>query len=129
MPEAAVAGIRAFTAPVVLIAGGADKAFDYTELARIFATEPKAVILLQGTATEKLLPLMEKAALASGKSGITFPVVASMADALRVATEEAQSGDVVLLSPGVASFGLFQNEFDRGDQFRAGVKQFLATAK
>lgn len=129
MPEAAVAGIRAFTAPVVLIAGGADKAFDYTELARVFATEPKAVILLQGTATEKLLPLMEKAALASGKSGVTFPVVASMADALRVATEEAQPGDVVLLSPGVASFGLFQNEFDRGDQFRAGVKQFLAAAK
>jgi UDP-N-acetylmuramoylalanine--D-glutamate ligase len=110
----------------VLIAGGADKAFDYSDFARVLATEPKAVVLLQGTATEKLLPLMEKAALAMGKSGMTFPVVTSMADALRVAIEEAESGDIVLLSPGVASFGLFQNEFDRGDQFRAGVKQILS---
>lgn len=126
MPEAAIAGIRAFTQPLVLIAGGADKAFDYSDFARVLATEPKAVVLLQGTATEKLLPLMEKAALAAGKSGMTFPVVTSMADALRVASEEAESGDIVLLSPGVASFGLFQNEFDRGDQFRAGVKQILS---
>ncbi|MFZ1654891.1 MAG: UDP-N-acetylmuramoyl-L-alanine--D-glutamate ligase [Candidatus Moraniibacteriota bacterium] len=127
MPEAAVAGVRAFDAPVILIAGGADKACEYTELARVFATEPKAVVLLQGTATEKLLPLMEKAAQAAGKSGVLFPVVTSMEDALRVAMEEAQSGDVVLLSPGVASFGLFQNEFDRGDQFRSGVKRLFAT--
>ena len=126
MPEAAIAGIRAFNAPVVLIAGGADKEFDYTELARVFVTEPKSVILLQGTATKKLLPLMEKEAAMQGKSGVVFPVVASMEDALRVATDEAQPGDVVLLSPGVASFGLFQNEFDRGNQFRTGVEHLLA---
>lgn len=126
MPEAAMAGIRSFAGPVVLIAGGADKAFEYTELAHVFATEPKSVILLKGTATEKLLPLMEKAALASGRTEATFPVVSSMEDALRIASDEATEGDVVLLSPGVASFGLFQNEFDRGDQFRAGVKRLLA---
>jgi UDP-N-acetylmuramoylalanine--D-glutamate ligase len=129
MPEAAIAGIRAFDVPVVLIAGGADKEFDYAELARVFVTEPKSVILLQGTATKKLLPLMEKEALAQGKSGVIFPVVASMEDALRVALDEAREGDVVLLSPGMASFGLFQNEFDRGDQFRAGVKQLLEAVK
>lgn len=129
MPEAAIAGIRAFDVPVVLIAGGADKGFDYTELARMFVTLPKSVILFQGTATKKLLPLMEKEALAQGKAGSIFPVVASMEDALLVATDEASAGDVVLLSPGVASFGLFQNEFDRGDQFRAGVKQLLARTK
>lgn len=127
MPEAAVAGIRTFDRPVVLIAGGADKAFDYAELARVFVTEPKSVILLQGTATDKLVPLMEKEAAILGKPGRIFPVVTSMEDALRVATDEAQSGDIVLLSPGVASFGLFQNEFDRGDQFRSGVKRLLAT--
>ena len=129
MPEAAIAGIRAFDAPVVLIAGGADKEFDYAALAHVFVTEPKSVILLQGTATKKLLPLMEKEALAQGKQGVIFPVVASMEDALRVAVDEARSGDVVLLSPGMASFGLFQNEFDRGDQFRSGVKQLLDSAK
>lgn len=127
MPEAAIAGIRSFTGPVVLIAGGADKAFDYSDLAKVFATEPKSVILFKGTATEKLQPLMEKIALASGKKESTFPIVTSMADALRLAVEEAAPGDTVLLSPGVASFGLFQNEFDRGDQFREGVKRLLAS--
>ncbi len=127
MPEAAIAGIRAIDAPVVLIAGGADKACEYAELARVFATEPKAVVLLQGTATEKLLPLMEKAAQTAGRPGTSFPVVTSMEDAVRIAMDKAESGDVVLLSPGVASFGLFQNEFDRGDQFRAEVKRLLAT--
>jgi UDP-N-acetylmuramoylalanine--D-glutamate ligase len=126
MPEAAIAGIRSFETPVILIAGGADKAFDYAELARVFATEPKSVILLQGTATDKLLPLMEKEAALLGRQDALFPVVTSMEDALRVAIDEARSGDVVLLSPGVASFGLFQNEFDRGDQFCKGVERFLS---
>ncbi len=126
MPEAAIAGIRSFDSPVVLIAGGADKAFDYAELARVFAAEPKSVILLQGTATDKLLPLMEKEAALLGRTDALFPVVASMEDALRVAVDEARSGDVILLSPGVASFGLFQNEFDRGDQFRKGVERLLS---
>ncbi len=125
MPEAAIAGIRSFEGPVVVIAGGADKAFDYSELAQVLVSEPKAVVLLQGTATDKLLPLMEKEAARLGKADAIFPVVTSMEDALRVATDEARSGDVVLLSPGVASFGLFQNEFDRGDQFRKGVRQII----
>lgn len=125
MPEAAIAGIRSFAEPVILIAGGADKAFDYAELARVFVAEPKSVILLQGTATDKLLPLMEKEAALLGKTDTIFPVVASMDDALRIATDEARPGEVVLLSPGVASFGLFQNEFDRGDQFRQWVERFL----
>lgn len=129
MPEAAIAGIRSFDGPVILIAGGADKAFDYAELARVFAAEPKSVILLQGTATEKLLPLMEKEATLLGRTDALFPVVTSIEDALRIATDEARSGDVVLLSPGVASFGLFQNEFDRGNQFRQGVERFLSTGE
>lgn len=129
MPEAAIAGIRSFGQPVVLIAGGADKDFDYAELALAFVTIPKSVILLQGSGTKKLLPLMEKEAAAQGKPGVIFPVVASMEDGLQVALDEARTGDVVLLSPGMASFGLFRNEFDRGDQFRAGVKQLLATTK
>ena len=125
MPEAAIAGLRSFTKPVVLIAGGADKAFEFESLAKAFVHFPKSVILLKGTATEKLLPLMQKEALAEGKGEVTFPVMTNMADALQVAYDEAESGDVVLLSPGAASFGLFQNEFDRGDQFKQGVKLLL----
>jgi len=126
MPEAAIAGVRAFDRPVVLIAGGADKNADYSELAQVFATEPKSTILFRGTGTEKLLPLMEQTAAAAGRENISFPVVSNMTDALCIAVDEAETGDIILLSPGAASFGLFQNEFDRGDQFRAGVKRLLA---
>jgi UDP-N-acetylmuramoylalanine--D-glutamate ligase len=52
-----------------------------------------------------------------------FDVVDSMEKAVALATEKAGTGDVVLLSPGAASFGLFLNEFDRGDKFRAAVKE------
>jgi UDP-N-acetylmuramoylalanine--D-glutamate ligase len=44
-----------------------------------------------------------------------------MDDAVRAATANATPGDVVLLSPGCASFGIFRDEFDRGDKFRASV--------
>lgn len=125
MPEAAMAGLRAFEKPVVLIAGGSDKAFEYGELAKTFVAEAKAVVLFRGTGTEKLLPLMEKAARELGKEGTVFPVVTTMEDALQIATDEAGPGEVVLLSPGMASFGLFQNEFDRGNQFRKGVEHML----
>jgi UDP-N-acetylmuramoylalanine--D-glutamate ligase len=46
-----------------------------------------------------------------------------MEDAVRIASEKAKKGDVVVLSPGATSFGLFRNEFDRGEQFRAVVKK------
>ena len=121
VPEAAVQALATCVAePVILIAGGADKNLDLTLLAQaIAARPPKALILFRGAASDKLLgALMQQC----------FPteeviVVDSMAEAVRAAAERAVSGDTVLLSPGAASFGVFQNEFDRGDQFRARVTE------
>jgi UDP-N-acetylmuramoylalanine--D-glutamate ligase len=45
-----------------------------------------------------------------------------MGKAVELASRNAEEGDTVLLSPGAASFGLFKNEFDRGDQFREQVQ-------
>lgn len=125
-PAALRAALEALTRPVILIAGGADKNFDFTELAPILLAKAKAIILLKGTGTEKLLPLLEKVARERGQEQL-FPVMASMEDAVAVAFENAQSGDAILLSPGMASFGLFRNEFDRGEQFRAAVRARLET--
>ena len=104
----------------MLLAGGADKNFDLTPLVEPLLTKTKAIILFKGTGTDKLLPLLERKAQALGKE-MLFPVVATMRDAVVVAEENADAGDTILLSPGMASFGIFKNEFDRGEQFRAVV--------
>lgn len=119
-PEALLAALNTCTSPVVLLAGGADKNFDLTPLVEPLLTKTKAIILFKGTGTDKLLPLLERKAQALGKE-MLFPVVATMRDAVVVAEENADAGDIILLSPGMASFGIFKNEFDRGEQFRAVV--------
>jgi UDP-N-acetylmuramoylalanine--D-glutamate ligase len=116
-PAAAIASLRAFSdRPIHLISGGADKQLDYAPLATEIARRATTVTLLEGTATGKVCSLIE----AAGKR-VDGPIAQSMTEAIGTATRSAQTGDVVLLSPGCASFGLFRDEFDRGDQFRAAV--------
>ena len=74
----------------------------------------QAVVLLDGTATPTLASAIGSDVPARGPVG-------SMADAVADAAALAVPGGVVLLSPGCASFGLFVDEFDRGDRFRAAV--------
>src|SRR3989344_907182 len=96
---------------IVLIAGGADKELDYTDMAKLVHKTVKGLVLIEGAATEKLLALIPK------KTSYPVFIVDSMKGALAYAEEIARRGDTVLLSPGAASFGVFKNEFDRGDQF------------
>ncbi|OIO31219.1 UDP-N-acetylmuramoylalanine--D-glutamate ligase [Candidatus Nomurabacteria bacterium CG1_02_43_90] len=96
---------------IVLIAGGADKNLDYTSMARLLHKTVKGLVLIEGAATEKLLALIPK------KTSYPVYIVSSMKDAVEAARDFAQKGDTILLSPGAASFGVFKNEFDRGDQF------------
>lgn len=102
---------------IVLIAGGADKNLDYTSMARLVHKTVKGLVLIEGAATEKLLALIPK------KTSYPVYIVGSMKDAVEAARDFAQKGDTVLLSPGSASFGVFKNEFDRGDQFVKLVKK------
>ncbi len=115
-PDALIAALNTCVTPVVLIAGGADKNFNFTSLVPVMYAKTKAIILFKGTGTEKLLPLFEKLAKEKGEERV-FPVVSSMRDAVTLAEENAVAGDSILLSPGMASFGVFKNEFDRGEQF------------
>jgi UDP-N-acetylmuramoylalanine--D-glutamate ligase len=119
-PQSAIAGIRSFEEPVILICGGSDKNLDMAELAQVIYSRVKGVIFLKGEGTQKLISEIRK--VASVKEGKDFVVVGSMKKALEMAKTVAEKGDVVLLSPGTASFGLFKNEFDRGDKFVAEVK-------
>ncbi len=116
MPEAAVAALASYDAPVVLIAGGADKQLDLAELAQAIGSCTKAVVLLSGTATPAL-----HAALAGADQPVHGPFD-DFSAAVAAAQALSAPGDIVLLSPGCASFGMFRNEFDRGDQFRRFVE-------
>lgn len=119
IPEAAIAGIQSFKEPVILITGGTDKHLEFGALAETIYQHTKGVVFFQGNATEKLLAAL-KSRIPETKQ---WAVVDSMAKAVELASLEAEPGDVVLLSPGAASFGLFKNEFDRGEQFRKAVAE------
>ncbi len=118
IPEAAIASISALKDPVVLIAGGSDKNLDFSSLADTILSKTKDVILFSGEGTEKLLSTLKERA-----PDRHIDTVSSMPEAIEKALQKTAPGDLVLLSPGAASFGLFRNEFDRGDQFREYVKK------
>lgn len=116
-PDATLAALNTVPGPVVLIAGGSDKLLDFDILGRRIhemGSQMRSVILLPGAGTEKLLRVLP---------GGLSREASSMEEAVRLAAGAAQVGDVVLLSPACASFGLFQNEFDRGDQFNQYVEE------
>ncbi|MGI8424966.1 MAG: UDP-N-acetylmuramoyl-L-alanine--D-glutamate ligase, partial [Chloroflexota bacterium] len=115
-PDAALAALEVMDRPVVLIAGGADKELEFDAFARSvgrLGERLKAVVLLEGSATSKMAPAFGQKA-----AGPFYDFRA----AVEFARDLASAGDVVLLSPGCASFGMFRNEFDRGNQFNAIVR-------
>jgi UDP-N-acetylmuramoylalanine--D-glutamate ligase len=120
-PAAAVAALRTTPGPVVLLAGGSDKGLDFAALADAMLMA-KAIVLFDGRVPTPLAAMLAE----RGYAGPVVGPVRSMDEAMRAAGELAAPGDTVLLSPGAASFGVFENEFDRGDQFRAAVERLRA---
>jgi UDP-N-acetylmuramoylalanine--D-glutamate ligase len=119
MPDAAMAGINSFSENIVLIAGGADKNLELAEFTKVISEKIKKIILLKGEATEKIKKELKKI---DAEKNIDSEFD-SMEKAVIRAKDIAGPGDVVLLSPGAASFGLFLNEFDRGEKFRQAVEK------
>lgn len=96
---------------LILIMGGADKKLVMDELLPVIKNKVSKVVMLPGTGTDLIKDKFE-----------TKIEVSNMKEAVSKALEISESGDTVLLSPAFASFGLFKNEFDRGDQFDEAVK-------
>lgn len=122
MPESAVFGINSFQEPIILICGGADKNLDMAPLAKVIQDKVKGVVFLKGLATDKIIAEIKKT-LSEEEQNKKFTIVESMDKAVEMAKIGAESGDAVLLSPGAASFGLFTNEFDRGNKFKEAVNR------
>lgn len=101
--------------PVVWIAGGIDKGNDYDFIKSLVKQKVKVLICL-GIDNKKLHE-------AFGDAVETVVDVESAGDAVAMAYRLAEKGDIVLLSPACASFDLFENYEDRGNQFKEAVKQ------
>ena len=124
MPDATIAAIKALgSTSLVILVGGSDKKLLFDDVAQALAqANIRTLIFLPGTATA---PMKEK--ILAQNPGLPFTDAATMQEAVRLAAAAAQPGDTVLLSPGATSFGLFQHEFDRGNQFRAAVLALPST--
>jgi UDP-N-acetylmuramoylalanine--D-glutamate ligase len=100
---------------VVLILGGVDKGNDYNELTGLVKSKVKAIVCL-GTNNQRIHE-------AFADDVKTIVDTASASDAVQTAYKLAAKGDTVLLSPACASFDLFKNYEERGDQFKKAVMQ------
>ena len=106
--------LESMTVPTVWIVGGVDKGNDYSDLMPLVREKVKAIICL-GVDNKKIIN-------AFGNVVDIMVEVESMSDAVKTSQHLTEKGDAVLLSPACASFDLFENYEDRGNQFKAAVK-------
>jgi len=106
--------LESMTKPTVLILGGVDKGNDYSLIAELVQEKVKAIVCL-GTDNLKIHE-------AFASLNIPMADAATAADAVQAAFHFAEKGTTVLLSPACASFDLFKNYEDRGNQFKQAVK-------
>ena len=118
-PASTIAGLNSFNEDIVLLAGGSDKGLDYTEIGEVIAKKVR-VLILTGPTSEKIEQATKKA-LNGRNIEIYYP--SNMGEAVNIAKEVAQKGDVVLLSPASASFDLYKNFEERGNKFKEFVKE------
>lgn len=129
VPQAAAAATQAFEKPVILITGGTDKGLELNKFTETVINKDKKYIsienlyFLAGTATDKILPEFDKEGIKyNGPFNNLEELLKSVKeDAEKITGEEK----TVVFSPGATSFGMFNNEFDRGNKFMDGVKKIF----
>lgn len=132
-PEATIAGIQALSGvlhptelsptpgvgekkKIVLICGGADKGLLLDNFVKVVNKHCKAVIMIPGTGTDRLLSSHKV-------EGDKVHKVENLEKAIKEATKQSKKGDIILFSPAFASFGLFNNEYERNDLFIKLIKK------
>ncbi|MEK7068030.1 MAG: UDP-N-acetylmuramoyl-L-alanine--D-glutamate ligase [Patescibacteria group bacterium] len=118
-PDTAVTALNVFKAgSIILIAGGSNKnkKSDYRELVEKIKQKVKQVVILPGQGSQEIIAALKKTGYAD------IAQATNMREAVAVARQAALAGDVILLSSACASFGIFKNYKDRGNQFKAAVK-------
>jgi UDP-N-acetylmuramoylalanine--D-glutamate ligase len=136
-PEGAITALEAFEKPTVIIAGGYDKDIPFDKLGEKIAEKAKAAILIGKTAPKIASAINAKMSLRANKAfspersrsrsnlqsiNTKIELVDSLADAVKLANQLAVSGDIVLLSPACASYDMFENYEQRGNEFIQHVR-------
>lgn len=97
---------------IILIMGGSDKGLEMTDLLKIIPRYVKYVIMLSGSGSDRIKNMIKG-----------YRETNSMKEAMQAARQYAEADDIILLSPAFASFGMFRNEFHRGEEFVKLVKK------
>lgn len=122
-PGSAIAAIRAFAEPKILILGGSRKGASFVGLAKEIANSNVKKVYLIGVSADEIEALLQAEDFDRMENlGMTL----SMDGIVKITTSEAEPGDVVILSPACASFDMFKSYSDRGDQFIASVEKLEA---
>ena len=120
-PEATSAALQALGSHkknIVLIMGGSEKNLNFDNLLKDINKYAKAVVLIRGDGTNRIIPNLKKIKNISVYSEKVFRKVILKAYALaKKGLPAGRQGDIVLFSPAFASFGMFNNEYERGDKF------------
>jgi UDP-N-acetylmuramoylalanine--D-glutamate ligase len=110
-PEATIAALNSFNKKVLLILGGMDKGLELKKLNALLPKKTQKIFLTPGSGSEKIT-----------SQKINLQRVSDLKEAVMEAFKQAKTGDVILFSPAFASFNMFKNEYDRGEQFMKVVK-------
>jgi len=120
-PQRAVAALNSFSEPIILLAGGREKHLPLGELAQLIVKKAKFLVLFGEAA-----PVLEEAVIdvLGGKGETDLPIFRSsdLAQAVRTARRISEAGDIVLLSPAFTSFDTYRDFAERGDHFKALVR-------
>lgn len=119
-PETAIVAIQAFTETTVIILGGSDKGASYDELARVVASGNVRAAVLIGDQAPRIQAALERAGFTNWTAAGN-----TMTEIVNTARQLAKPGDVVLLSTACASFDMFANYKDRGEQFKQAVQALV----
>ncbi len=122
-PVATMAAIQTVTGPLSLILGGASKKENFKELINLLLIKPIHGVVLIGDTTDKLYKLLKTA-----KAKFPFIKAKDFPAAVEKAYQYAKPNGTVLLSPACASFGWFEDAYDRGDQFKQLIKKIIHTS-
>jgi UDP-N-acetylmuramoylalanine--D-glutamate ligase len=119
-PDTAIVAMKAFEQPKIMILGGSDKGANFDQLAQEIVKSNVKHVFVIGQITDKIVASLNKAGYTNITTGLT-----TMPEIVQNARLLAAAGDVVLLSTGAASFGLFKNYKDRGNQFKQAVQELV----